>query len=64
MEHEIDQKRYLESWEVVWKSKAPDTPPTVVPRRDEVVAKALARTQREAGFETKLFLVVKTEVDF
>lgn len=64
MEDGTEKKVSMESWEVVWKSKLPDTPPTVVQRRDEVVAKVLARTQRAAGFETRLIQVVRMEVEF
>lgn len=51
------------SWVVQWKSKAGGlTPP--IHRRDQEAALDLAKRQRKAGFEVKLFRVEQTEVDF
>lgn len=57
------------SWEVVWLPKLPSLEaamanPTRITRRDQRIAIELATAQRAAGFETKLFRIEKTEVDF
>jgi hypothetical protein len=50
-------------WEVSWKSKISPDVHTVV-RRDMVRAYDMAIAQRDAGFETKLHRVEKTEMAF
>jgi len=52
------------SWEVRWPSRYALNGVTVVPRRDEELAKALTRSQRSNGHAAKLYRVEKTEVDF
>lgn len=51
------------SYEVVWGSKM-ETQPTVLSFRSRTKAKQVAKAQREAGFRTKLYAVVKLELDF
>jgi hypothetical protein len=57
------------SWEVVWLPKLPSfeagmANQTRISRRDQGSAIRLASAQRKAGFETKLYRIEKTEVDF
>jgi hypothetical protein len=59
-----DESTQEVSWEVRWKSPMAADGTTVVVRRDKLVATVMARTQRQAGFETKLLRVEKTEIDF
>lgn len=52
-------------WEVRWHSPLmPGSEPVVMPRRNQIAAIELAREQKKRGFETKLYRVELTEVDF
>lgn len=52
------------SFQIVWKSKLKDAAPTIWEHRSEHRAKEIASTQTAAGFDTKLYRVEKTEIDF
>lgn len=51
------------AWMVQWKSKLGTMNPPVI-RRSQEDAYSLAKSQRDAGFETKLFRIEQTEMDF
>jgi hypothetical protein len=50
-------------WEVCWKSKMYEDIVHKV-KRDQERAYEVAKLQKEAGFETKLYRVERTELDF
>lgn len=57
------------SWEVVWLPRFRSLEAAManqirIIRRDQLKAIKIAKAQRAAGFETKLFRMEKTEVDF